>query len=113
MAKKTKNTLHSLIGKTLSYYDDGKIRKNRKFDCVITEVIPFKDIDDATFASWKIEVYECQWLYAKKTDFFIKGLLKVGLRRDLPVVFARTLDKRWFSLGCYSGLLDISNEFNV
>lgn len=99
------------IGKTYYYFDDGKIKLTRREEVIITEIIPFNEIDSETLRDWKEEVIECHWLYAKHTDYFIKAELKID--EDLYyLVFVRTLDNRWFSLGWWAGVLDVDGTLN-
>lgn len=101
-----------IVGKTYSYFDDGKIRNSREYPCIITAVIPFNQIDEDTLALWKEEVEECYWLYAKETDFFVKAALifPKGIEK---VVFVRTKKDTWFSLGWWGGLLDTEEKFKT
>jgi len=99
------------IGKIYHYFDDGKIRLTRREEVIITEIIPFNEIDSETLRDWKEEVIKCHWLYAKETDYFIKAELKI--EKDLYyLVFVRTLDNRWFSLGWWAGVLDVDGTLN-
>ena len=92
------------VNKTYKYFDDGKIRLSRMDNARIKEVIPFNEIDDETLKEWKKEVIQCDWLYSPKTDFFIKAFLE---RSEDNVIFVRTKDQCWFSLGWWAGVLDI------
>jgi len=83
------------------FFDDGKIRESRKGSVIITEVIPFKEIDAVTKKLWDSEVESCYWLYAPFTDYFVKGIID----GDKKAVFVRTKDNGWFSLGCWGGRL--------
>ena len=49
-----------VLGQTYNYFDDGKIRPSRRMEVVITEIIPFNEIDAETLESWKEEVEECK-----------------------------------------------------
>lgn len=98
------------INKTYNYFDDGKIRESRRGDVKIVEIIPFDKIDIYTLADWKEEIEDCDWLYSKETDYFIKGLLKVSESKEEDVVFVRTLNDGWFSLGWWGGRLDIDGS---
>ena len=99
------------IGKTYYYFDDGKIKLSRRAKVIITEIIPFSEIDSETLADWKEELSDCNWLYAKETDYFIKAELKI--EKDLYyLVFVRTLDNGWFSLGWWAGELDVDGTLN-
>jgi hypothetical protein len=101
-----------IIGKTYHYFDDGKIKVSRRGEVVITEVIPFKDIDQDTLNYWQEEVEECDWLYAPKTDFFVKSELTLSDGSIRTVIFVRTIDDDWFSLGLRAGRLDIDGSLN-
>jgi len=77
---------------------------------VITEIIPFNKIDEQTLSEWKEEVEECYWLYAKETDYFIKGILSIRDAKREDIIFVRTLDDAWFSLGYWGGILDVDGS---
>jgi hypothetical protein len=98
------------IGKTYDYFDDGKISESRRLPVTITEVIPFSDIDSQILSDWKGEVEECNWLYAKETDFFIKGILKFSDNENKEIIFVRTIKGDWFSLGWWGGRLDVDGS---
>ena len=107
------------IGKTYDYFDDGKIRESRRMSVKITEIIPFDEIDSATLSKWEEETEYCNWLYAKNTDYFIMGELKISDSKIEKIVFVRTLNDGWFSLGWWAGRLDVDgslvkllNEYN-
>ena len=104
-----------VLGQTYNYFDDGKIRPSRRMEVVITEIIPFNEIDAETLESWKEEVEECNWLYAKETDFFAKGDLKVSDDKIEKIIFVRTINNNdgWFSLGWWGGRLDIDGSLNA
>lgn len=99
-----------IIGKTYNYFDDGKIRESRKMKVVITEIIPFKEIDDETLSIWEADVKQCNWLYATETDYFIKADLLITVDKTEQIVFVRTVDNDWFSLGLWGGRLDMDNK---
>jgi hypothetical protein len=94
------------IGKTYNCFDDGKIKHSRLYTVDVVEVIPFDQIDEETFNNWKEVTEECDWLYAKETDFFVKT--KNG-EAGGDAVFVRTLCGGWFSIGDFmnSGRLDV------
>ena len=92
------------INKEYDYYDDGKITPSRHDKVIITEIIPFNKIDKETRNKWMNEVKECSWLYNNKTDYLIKGKLK-NIKKN--VIFVRTINNEWFSLGWWAGLLKI------
>lgn len=95
-----------VVGKTYHYFDDGKIKLSRRGEVVVTEVIAFKDIDQNTLNYWQAEVEECDWLYAPKTDFFVK------VDTFFDIIFVRTKDDNWFSFGFLAGRLDIDGSLN-
>lgn len=79
-------------------YDDGKITESRKYQVLITDIIPFEEADPDLVEAWKKTVKEYDWLYDTETDYFIFG---VSYERWYPQVeiFVRTRDKVWFGLG--------------
>ena len=98
-----------IIGDTYLYYDDGKIRESRKSLVIIKDIVPFDKIDDTILSLWNNEVIKCHWLYSETTDYFIKGKL-IEDCIDCDIIFVRTIDNRWFSLGFWAGIL-MSQEF--
>lgn len=106
-------SLCPVLGQTYYYFDDGEIRPSRRSEVVITEIIPFDQIDEETLNEWKQEVEDCHWLYAKETDFFVKADLKVSDDTIKKIVFARTPYHEWFSLGWWGGILDIDGSLNA
>lgn len=99
-------------GKTYYYFDDGKVTISRRDEVIITDVIPFNDIDEETLFEWREQIYESNHLFAKETDFFVKGTLK-DVKEDL--IFVRTLNNGWFSFNNYmwDGRLDIDGSINA
>ena len=110
-----KPVLCPVLGQTYNYFDDGKIRESRRMAVVITEIIPFSEIDEETLNDWKEEVEECDWLYAKETDYFVKADLKVSDDKVEKIIFVRTINNNdgWFSLGWWGGRLDIDGSLNA
>lgn len=98
------------INKVYSYFDDGKIRESRKLNVTITDIIPFDKIDSETLSKWKEEVEDCDWLYEKETDFFLKGNLEIGDNETEIIYFVRSLHDGWFSLGWWAGRLDFDGS---
>ena len=96
------------VNKTYNCFDDGKITHSRLYTVDVKEVIPFDDIDDATFKDWLEEVNNCYWLYAKETDYFVR----TDNGEDGKAIFVRTIDGGWFSIGNFmnSGRLDIDSK---
>ena len=74
----------------------------------MVNVIPFDKIDKETLSEWKERVDECDWLFAKTTDYFIK----TENGEDGNAVFVRTLSGGWFSIGQFmnSGRLDVDGK---
>lgn len=110
--KNYKMKLDVELNKTYDYFDDGKIRESRRMPVTIKEIIPFDKIDEETLSLWEEEVEECDWLYAKQTDFFIKGKLKLGDDKNEDVIFVRTINNNdgWFSMGWWGGRLDVDGS---
>jgi len=93
-----------ILTKTYNCFDDGKIRESRRYEVKIIEIIPFDKIDNKTLLIWNDEVETVYWLFAEKTDFFIKAT--DGDNEEY--VFVRTTDNGWFSMGFLtSGRLDV------
>ena len=87
-----------IIGQTYNYFDEGKIKPSRKLDVVITNIIPFLEIDEINLYDWDQEVRECDWLYANTE----------------VIIFVRTVNNNhgWFSLGLWAGRLDVDESLN-
>ena len=103
-----------VLGQTYNYFDDGKIRPSRRMRVTITEIIPFSEIDEETLNDWKEEVKQCDWLYAKETDYFVKADLKVSDNKTEKIIFVRTINNNgWFSLGWWGGRLDIDGSLDA
>jgi hypothetical protein len=70
---------------------------------------------EETLNYWKQEVQECDWLFAKETDYFIKADLKVSDDKTVKIIFVRTIDDNdgWFSMGLWGGILDIDGSLNA
>jgi hypothetical protein len=108
----TNIALCPILGQTYFYFNDGKVRKSRREEVVITDVIPFDKIDNETLEVWKGEIERCDWgLYDPTTDFFVKGVLGKD-RREL--IFSRSKGG-WFSFGNYfwDGRLCIDGSLNA
>jgi hypothetical protein len=101
-----------IVGKTYHYFDDGKIKVSRRGKVVITDVIPFENIDEETLIQWKEAVEECDWLYAPETDFFVKAESTLFYSPFHDITFVRTKDDNWFSFGFLAGRLDIDGSLN-
>lgn len=104
------------IGKVYDYFDDGKITPSRKSTVIITDIISANDIDDITCSQWLNEFDGrgdiSHWLYAKETDYFIKGNIIINriTGENTEITFVRTIDGGWFSLGWWAGRLDVDGS---
>lgn len=102
------------LDKTYDYFDDGKINESRRLPVKITHITSFNQVDKDTLNEWLQEVKECPWLYAKETDYFLFGELQTkDFFKDSVcerVVFVRTINHGWFSLGFWGGRLDIDGK---
>jgi len=96
------------VNQTYNCFDDGKISYSRLYTVDVVGVIPFSEIDEDTFNKWKEQTSNCDWLFAKETDYFVKT--ENGEAGD--AVFVRTIDGGWFSIGDFlnSGRLDIDDS---
>lgn len=103
-----------IIGKKYYYFDDGKIKISRRLEVIITDIIPFDEIDSEIFNLWNEDVQSCDWLYAKETDYFIKAYLKISDHIIENIIFVRNtdVDSGWFSIGWWGGRLDIDGSLN-
>lgn len=100
-----------IISEAYHHFDDGKINMRRRMVVIIEEIIPYDDIDAHTKSLWLDEVNHCGFLYNKETDFFIKGNLYISKDLNESIVYVRS-KHGWFSIGYWSGRLDISGELN-
>lgn len=85
-----------IVGEVRHFFDDGKMRDSRHYMATITEVIPYKRACQKLKKAWKKERWNCYWLYAYDTDYFIK--CKVPKYDEKPIYFVRTQDGGWFSI---------------
>jgi hypothetical protein len=99
------------IGKTYNCFDDGKISHSRLYTVDVVDIIPFDKIDKKTRKEWRTQVKECDWLFAKETDYFIK----TTNGEDGDATFVRTLNGGWFSIGQFmnSGRLDVDGSLTT
>lgn len=99
------------LNKIYNYFDDGKFRESRRESVIINEIVPFEDIDEETLLCWKEQVVEADWVYNSITDYFLKGEIIFEGYPNEPVVFVRTLENDFFSLGWWGGFLDVDEKF--
>ena len=104
------------IGKTYSFFDDGKTGLSRRYKATVLDKIPFEVVEELypeLFAGWKENLEECGLLYAPTTDFFVK--CAIPKYDDDFVYFVRDTRGDWFSIdyphGWMSGLLDVDGEY--
>ena len=86
------------IGKTYSFFDDGKTGLSRRYKATVLDKIPFEVVEELypeLFAGWKENLEECVFLYAPTTDFFVKCVIPkydddfVYFVRDTRVIGSR------------------------
>jgi predicted ATP-dependent Lon-type protease len=99
-----------VLGRTYNYWDDGKRSPSRRHDVKIIDMLhPFL-VPWKIRRQWKRHVKTCYWLFAKKTDFFLKAILSVRNEdrsySEEIIYFVRTVDGGWFSLGFWGGRLE-------
>lgn len=79
-------------------YDDGKITESRKYQVLITDIIPFNKADTDLVEAWKTEIEKHPWLYNTETDYFIFAVSYEWWYPQVEI-FVRTLDGGWFGMG--------------
>ena len=98
------------IDKTYHIFDDGKVSLSRHYLATIRCIIPFAKADADLVDTWRKQVDECYWLFAKETDYFV---VASSVYED-PLYFVRTTDGGWFSIDysdCWGGArLDIDGK---
>lgn len=131
-----------IIGEQYHFFDDGKLRESRHYMATVLEKITPEQAKDiymnyqgmnisvSLYTIWREEIDNhrqsnnfkvltngsmevgAPWLYAEKTDYFIKCSIPDYDEND--VWFVRTVDGGWFSLDTVdtwmSGRLDVSGE---
>lgn len=99
------------INKTYYCYSDGKIKLSRQCQVQLIELIPFDKINQEILEFWKEEIKEIDWLFAEKTDYFIKGLIDDGFGKMEEVYFVRA-NEGWYSIAYndFNLRLDYNNE---
>lgn len=84
------------IGEIRHFFDDGKMSDSRHYIANIMKVIPYKKASQKLKKIWKKERWNCYWLYAYDTDYFIKASIPKYDKK--PIWFVRTKDGGWFSI---------------
>lgn len=113
------------------FFDDGKITPTRHYIAKCLEIIPFEKfksiqidgipifnedveitVTKSLYDVWQEEQKDCDFLYAKKTDYAIKCNCPIYDENDL--YFVRTKNGGWFSINIQSswqsGRLDVDNK---
>ena len=83
------------VGEVRHFFDDGKMSESRHYIATITKVIPYKKAPQKLKKIWKNQRWNCYWLYAYETDYFIKASIP-GYDKN-PIWFVRTKRGGWFS----------------
>lgn len=83
------------VGEVRHFFDDGKMSESRHYIATITKVIPYKKAPQKLKKIWKNQRWNCYWLYAYETDYFIKASIP-GYDKN-PIWFVRTKGGGWFS----------------
>jgi len=98
-----------IVNKKYGFFDNGVVTQTRMDIVLVTDVIPFTEIDNCTLKLWKNETLLLDNLYAKKTDYFVKGNI-ISTNKEL--IFARTTDGSWFSFTDFDidGQLDVDGK---
>jgi len=92
-----------------NYFDDGKISKSRMSKIWITDIKPFDNVENFLITKWENEVINNPDLFAKETDFFVKGKIE---NSNEYLIFVRTTNNGWFSFNnsMWDGRLDIDGK---
>ena len=119
------------MGEYYHFFDDGKITPTRHYIAKCLEIIPFEKfksiqienipiynenceirVTKSLYDIWQEEQKDCDFLYAKKTDYAIKCNCPIYDENDL--YFVRTKNGGWFSMNIQSswqsGRLDVDEK---
>lgn len=121
MEQKQNNNIPE-IGKEYHFFDDGKTSLSRHYVCrcerVITPeeakkiIFDLNDIKTTLYDIWKDESSNCDFLFAKDTDYFVEVSCPSYDENNLWAV--RTKDGGWFTLDVQSswqgGRVDVTGE---
>lgn len=106
------------VGKTYAFFDDGKTELSRRYKATVTGIIPFHLVKEKfpdLYYKWKNEIVDADFLYAKKTDYFVECSIPKYESDDF-VYFVRDISSGWFSIdfphSWMSGLLDVDGEYS-
>ena len=99
------------IGEKYYYFDDGKINLSRRYEILVTGVIPFNEEISEVINDWQKRVKQSHHLFSPQTDFFVKGYV---INQGHELIFVRTMNNDWFSFNNYmwDGILDIDGNLN-
>lgn len=104
------------IGEKIKFFDDGKTSPSRRYWATIKDVLTQDEASQKHkqyYVDWQEEKSECDWFYAKETDYFV--FADTPEYDDDIIAFVRTVDGRWFSIDSphlwMSGLLDVDDKF--
>ena len=116
------------VGEKLHFWDDGKSGDSRHYLAVVTHVLMPEQAkrihctqyaDDgktqvtvSVYEAWLQNVINCDWVYAKETDYFIGCAIP---EYDENIIWCvRKKDGGWFSIDIQSwwqaGFLDVTGE---
>jgi hypothetical protein len=94
------------LGEKFHFFDAGRKNANRHFIVEIIKVIPWRCIAARNFRkSITQEQEKHPELFAESPDYICQGKI-LGLPLE-PIWFTRTADGGWYSVGFWSGILDI------
>ena len=110
-------------GEKLKFWDDGKVGHSRRYVAKVNGVFAPDDVkrifvirgDDemSVYDIWLEQADECDWVYAKETDVFVRCFIP-GYD-DNDIWFVRTKQGGWFSIDCQSGwqsgYLDVDDDY--
>ena len=94
------------LGEKFHFFDAGRTNASRHFAVEITRVIPWRSIAARDIRKLITQEQEKRpELFVEMPDYICQGKI-LGLPLE-PLWFTRTLDGGWYSVGFWSGLLDI------
>ena len=120
------------VGKLYHFWDDGKSSPSRHYICKVERIVPYNEaenivikdipeydddqnlsyVDKNLIQCWLPQRDFCDWLYDKKTDYFIE--VSCPNYDEYNLWFVRTKSGGWFSLDIQNswqgGELDVTGE---